>query len=156
MKIEIYYGTNSSGTFEATQTMQATLEKAGHTVTVQSARDADAAKVGQADLTILGSCTWERFVDDKRLEGQLQQHMRILAEELQTRTLTGKKFAVFALGDSSYTNFANAATHLEALVKKIGATPVGNTLRIDGWFFNLEQNRKKAGDWAKTIISSLS
>jgi flavodoxin len=153
MRIEIIFATNSSGTHEAAQVMQNTLTAAGHDVSLQHAKDANVAEIGSADLTILGSCTWERFEDGKRLEGQLQLHMLALAQKLQARKLPGKKFAVFALGDSSYTAFAHAADHLLDLVKGMRATLVGEALRIDGWFFNLPENRKRAADWAKSIVT---
>lgn len=151
MQIDIIFATNSSGTHEAARTMEQELLSLGHRVNVESARLVDPNRIGQADLTILGSCTWERFENKQRQEGQLQQHMQKLVDELSSKKFTKKKFAIYALGDSSYTNFANAAVHLENFLKKTGGQQVGASLRVDGWFFNLEENRERVREWVRGL-----
>lgn len=154
MNILIVYGTNSGGTWESSQIIQQTLSLE-HQVTIQHAKDTHVRDFGKYQFIILGSCTWERFVDEKKLEGQLQEHMHALAFQLRGHHYPNTKFAVFALGDSSYTEYCAAADHLEKLVTDLQAQKVGSTLRLDGYFFDLPTNRKLVEDWAKELAQSL-
>lgn len=155
MNIFLVYGTNSSGTALVAQTVAEHLRAKGHQVTVQHARDTHPAELeSEYDLLILGSCTWERFTPEgKRLEGQLQQHVYALLEHA---TLPPKRrYALFGLGDSSYTDFCAAADHLEAAVKQWGGVLVVPTLRVDSYFFDLKKNRRLVNDWAKMLAEKV-
>ncbi len=156
MNILIIYGTNSSGTGVVAETIAKRLITAGHTATVQHARDTTPKDLQrQVDLIILGSCTWERFTSEgARLEGQLQQHMFALTEAVQEPVK--QKFALFGLGDSSYTNFCAAANHLEAAVQRWDGTTIVPTLRIDGYFFDLEKNRQRVDAWTDELVKKIS
>lgn len=155
MNILLIYGTNSSGTAEVAERIGAILRSHGHQVTAHHAREATAETLNQpTDLIILGSCTWERFTSDgERLEGQLQHHMYQLLENANPPA--GRAFALFALGDSSYTDFCRAADHLEAAVKGWSGTNIAPTLRVDAYFFDLEKNRACVDAWATSLASVL-
>lgn len=105
------------------------------------------------DLIILGSCTWGRVIEKQWVQGQLQDHLFELREKLtkQNIILPGHKFAVFALGDSSYTEFGAAADKLAELVNDLGGELITEPLKIDGWFFHPEENEKKLAAWAKKV-----
>ena len=155
MKIDLIYGTNSSGTAMVAEIIAEALRTGKHQMTVRHARDVSAVTIGRAPLTILGSCTWERIVGGKKLEGQLQYHMFRLATSLRKRRLTDYQFALFALGDSSYSLFCHAADELEQLVVDIGAQQIVPTLRIDGWFFNQPANEQRVRRWAEHLKSTI-
>ena len=152
MKILIIYGTNSSSARVASEALQEVWSHAGHEVALRSAHDAQPEELNICDLIVFGSCTWELITPKRRFEGQLQQHFIEFKKRLAGKTFPGKKFAVFGLGDSSYTNFCIAANHLEVLVKQIGGTQVGPTLRVDSFFFDQEANEKKIRSWAHTVL----
>lgn len=151
MNVIIVYATNSSGTYQAASLIREILESNDHAVKFQHARDTAPKDLSGYDLIILGSCTWERLEQGHRLEGQLQQHMHELASQLHSHPLPGQAFAVFALGDQSYTDFCQAADRLEDVVADVGGTKVAETLRVDRWFFNLERNRLQVREWAKGL-----
>ncbi|MBI2984218.1 MAG: flavodoxin domain-containing protein [Candidatus Kerfeldbacteria bacterium] len=155
MRVLIVYATNSSGTAEAARIVQDVLSEHKHKVVMQHARDTKPADLDGRDLVILGSCTWELFIDGKRLEGQLQQHMHDLAMELKDRKLPRQHFAVFALGDRGYTDFCQAADLLETLVHDVGGNTIIPTLRIDSWFFDLKNNRQRVLEWAGQLVRKL-
>lgn len=157
MTTVVIYATNSSGTRLAAELVGHVMQNLGHTVTLKRANAVAPAELKKADLVILGSCTWERFENKQRLEGQLQQHMYELQQKLydQKVLLPGRKFAVFALGDSGYTDFAAAADHLVRLVNDLGGEVVGEPLRIDGWFFHPERNEKLLTTWAESVAAAL-
>jgi flavodoxin I len=147
----IVYATNSSGTEQAARIARDVLVDAGHTVNLKRAYHADPEEMGNYDLVVLGSNTWDNWVEGKRLEGQLQEHMRAFIERIPSGSLAGRRIAVFGLGDSSYNRICGAADLLEELVAKLGAVKVGDTLRVDGFFFNPERNRKRVADWTRSL-----
>lgn len=155
MNILLVYGTNSSGTAVVAETIADYLRRKGHQLTVQHARDTKSAELGgDYDLLILGSCTWERFTSEgKRLEGQLQQHVFDLVA--QATVPANRRFALFGLGDSSYTDFCAAADHLEAAVKRWAGRMVVPTLRVDAYYFDLKKNRQLVNDWTKTLAEKI-
>ncbi len=155
MHVLVVYGTNSGGTKEVAELVALDFAKAGHSVSMKSAEYTVPADLDGYDCVVLGSCTWEKILPTKRFEGQLQQHMGALRDKLKGVDLSGKKLAIFGLGDSSYTNFCIAATHLEVLVKESKATQVGPTLRVDSYFFDQEANRKRIKDWADQLLAAL-
>lgn len=155
MKILLIYATNSSGTFQVTEIIRQGLEQAGHRVTVRHARDTKIGDLKKFPVVILGSCTWELFIDGKRFEGQLQEHMHALVHSTNGQTFPKTQFALFALGDRSYTEFCHAADLLEAFVHDVQGQSIGPTLRIDSWFFNINQNRANVQDWTTNLTQRL-
>ncbi len=82
-------------------------------------------KVLQANTIFLICSTWN--------VGKLQDYFIPFYKELLENKLPDKKIAVIGLGDSkNYDIFCGAADILEDAVKKVGATQIGETLRIDG------------------------
>jgi flavodoxin I len=151
MHIRIIYGTNSGSTRSAAEIMSQQLEKEGHRVTVQSAHETQPDELSNADLTIIGSCSWDRFEGKERLQGQLQQHWHELQQAIGSKKYSGQTFAVFGVGDSTYTHFCGAADLLEALVKKWKGVQVGQTLRLDSYYFDLELNEQRIHDWLRSL-----
>lgn len=156
MKFLIVYATNSGGTKEVAELIEKDCRAAGHAVVVKSAEYTEPADLQGYDCVLLGSCTWEHFVQKKHFEGGLQEHMAALRDKLKGADLSGKKFALFGLGDSSYTNFCSAANHLEALVKQTHGTQVAATLRVDGYFYDLPKNRALIRDWTKQFLKAVA
>lgn len=129
----IIYGSNSSNTYSASCLIAEELKSAGFSVTMLSAGEATAQDVAAHDFVLLGSCTWSKPTPDgHELQGQLQELFERFAETLRHEKFPGKRFAVFASGDSRYTKFCAAADLLERLVGDVGGKQVGQSLRIDG------------------------
>lgn len=156
MTILIVYATNSSGTQSVSQLLGALLEKAGHRVTVVRASDAAPRDLLNYDAVLLGSCTWLGKGKGLAAEGQLQEHMSAFVEQAQLLDLAHKPCAVFGLGDSSYTHFCAAADHLEKFVQEHGGRLIVPSLRIDGYYFDRDQNDKLVNDWGQGVIHALS
>lgn len=156
MKTLIVYGTNSGGTFRASELIRDVLVDQGHTVTLQPAKTTDPNDLGTFDLVILGSCTWDYFKGQERREGWPQEHMVELQDKLlqANKIFPGHRFAVFGLGDSSYTVFCGAVDHLIQLVNDLGGELIGEPLRIDGFFFHPEENEQRLRDWATTVAAA--
>lgn len=151
MKAVIVYATNSGGTYQVAQLIADQLETNGYTMTVTSAPKAEPNAFHDADLCLLGSNTWEWVQPKARLEGQLNDQMRAFLDRVDQKSIHGHKFALFALGDKSYTDFCAAADHLEKFVASVQGTVVTPTLRMNHFYFDLEKNRQLVTEWAKNI-----
>ncbi|MEK7631544.1 MAG: flavodoxin family protein [Patescibacteria group bacterium] len=151
MIVLIVYGTNSGGTQDVAEIIGKVFSAHEHAVTIKRANEATADDIAVSDLVILGSCSWDREDGKQRQEGQLQEHMYAFANSLAGKTFPEKKFAVFGLGDKSYTEYCGAIDHLEDLVRKLQGQKFGDSLRLDGYFFKLPENQLKAKKWAETL-----
>jgi flavodoxin len=151
MKITIIYATNSGGTLYASQIVEEVLKNKGNEVILKEVQTATLADIEQSDLVILASCSW----DHSDLEGQLPEQYSSFCTLIEGKTFPQKKFAVFALGDSSYTYFAAAADHLEKLVKDMQGIQLGESLKIDGFYFNQDENTKLLELWANSIVQKM-
>lgn len=156
MKATIIYGTNAGSTREAALVVQNVLVQHGVDVRVLSAADTQADDLRGADLVVFGSCTWDALSEDGRLEGQMQQHFLELRARLGGQKFSGQRFAVFGLGDRSYTEFCAAADKLVAFVQELGGVVIAQPLRIDGYFFRLDENQRLVEEWARSIAGEFA
>lgn len=134
--------------------MRDVLVDAGHTVDCRRVYHVEPNELGNCDLVVLGSNTWDNWVSGRRTEGQLQEHMRAFVERIPSGALAERRVAVFSLGDSSYNRFCGAADILEELVTKLGAVKVGDTLRVDGFFSDPVRNRRRMADWTRSLATA--
>lgn len=151
MKLTIVYGTNAGSTREVALVVENVLAQRGHEVRVLSAADVQADDLRAAEAVIFGSCTWDAIGADGRLEGQMQQHFLELQTRLHGQTFAGKPFAVFGLGDRSYTEFCAAADKLVRFVQELQGKLTGEPLKIDGYFFRLDENQRRVEEWAGQV-----
>lgn len=128
------------------------LREGGHTVEVKNVSEVNAEAVAVAESVVIGSPSW----DYEGAEGQPHEGYRPLMEALRQKKPTGKKFAIFGLGDSSYTHFCGAVDVLEAWIKEIGGVLVTASLRIDGYYFKQAEHDEAAKTWATTLTKSLT
>lgn len=149
--ILILYATNSGGTEFSSGIIEKTLKEAGNNVTVKKVSTSTPDEINNFDVVLFGSPSW----DYKGKEGQVHQDYLPFMEKINGMTFKGKQFAVFGLGDTSYAYFTGAATHLEELVKTIEGEKVIDALRIDGFYFDQENNEKLVEQWAKNLSEKL-
>jgi len=152
MNILLIFATNSGGTQIASQVVQSELTNKKHIVTLKPAAETTPQDLGQYDLVILGSPSW----DYEGQEGFPHADFMDLIGKSQGTTVTGKKFAIFGLGDSSYSHFCGAVDHLEEFVTDLKGKLVIESLKIDGFYFNQETNTELLKAWAEGISKTLS
>ncbi len=153
MKAVIVYGTNSSGTMQASELVADVGRTHGWAVDLHRANSVHHDTLTDADLVILASCSWERFVNGKKLEGQLQQHMQQFVDTCDRDHCRVHSVAIFGLGDSSYQEFCGAVDHLERFVHDhLQAEPIVPSLRVDGFFFDPDNNAAKIRQWASQVF----
>lgn len=148
MKVLIVFATYSGGTRIAGTIIEGLLKKE-HEVALKSVRDLDQREFQGYDFVILGSNSWF----EQKQEGQMNSGFHTLREKLQPDCWKGKKFAIYALGDSNlyHNTFCKSADHLEKLVREFGGDAVVPPLKVDRFYFDEEENEKKITAWAEEL-----
>lgn len=141
----IVYGSTTGNTESVADIISTDLSKADYTIKKINVSDVGVEILNEAfDLYLLGSSTWG---DD---EIEFQEDFAPFYENLNGElNLSGKKFAVFGCGDSSYEYFCGAVDALEERLAKLGASLVCESLRIDG-----EPEESEINDWTQDVINA--
>lgn len=151
MKVALIYATYSNGTFSAAQTLKAALEERGHQVNMVLAKDVQVPQLQEADLIVLASPSW----DYNGTQGMPHEDYEVFRVTVGTTTFPDKKFAILGLGDSTYTYFCGAVTHLDELVKNLKGTLIHEPLKIDQYYMDEPGNTQKVKDWAIGLMGKL-
>ena len=101
---------------------------------------------GGNDLVLLGCPAYGEE------EIELQEDFEEFYEQMGDVDLSGKKFAVFAPGDSSYEHFCGSVDFLEEKIKKLGGEIVDNGLKIDG---DPDDEEDEISDWSAGLAKAL-
>lgn len=152
MTILLVYATNSGGTQLASEIVSQTLTKKGHTVVVKNVKEVNPVEFDSSEVVILASPSW----DYQGKEGQPHEDYLPFMEQFTGKSYGGKSFAVFGLGDKSYTEFCGAIDVLEEFVKKLQGQLVVEPLKINGFYFDQENNTKLLTDWAEKLASAIA
>ncbi len=142
-KILIVYGSTTGNTEMVAEQIGDSLEQ--YKPKLQDVTDTKPEDLTQADVLILGSSTWD--------DGLLQTDFREFAKDLKI-DLSGKKLALFGLGDTNYPEFCAAAHTLEEIFTKLGGELLVETMKIDG-FPDEDANQQKIDQWCEQVKSAI-
>ena len=127
MKAMIIFGSTTGNTEAMSEIVSKSLTENGMDVTMQNVTNASVDDLkGENDLVLLGCPAY----GDEEVE--LQEDFEEFYEQMSGVDLSGKKFAVFAPGDSSYEHFCGSVDFLEEKIKALGGDIVDNGLKVDG------------------------
>ena len=73
----------------------------------------------------------------------------------ESSEVADKSFAVFGCGDKSYLHFCGAVDELEGFVAQVKGKTASESLKIDGFFFDLEGNTEKIESWAAGLTAKM-
>lgn len=128
------------------ETIAAHFNKAGVKTNI---KDVTTAKLedltGMQDITLLGCPSYG--VDDIELQEDFAEYY----DQMDGLDLSGRKYAVFAPGDSSHEHFCGAVGKLQDKVKELGGELVVEGLRIDGDPADFEDDIIQ---WAESVLKS--
>ena len=118
MKIGIYYGSTTGNAQSAAEAIRDAFT--GEEVACESIADAQPDDLAGYDLLILGSSTWG--------DGELQDDWIAFLPKMDAIDLTGRKVALFGMGDQSgwADTYADAMGILYDKVIERGATVIGS------------------------------
>lgn len=146
--ILIIAGSVYGGAQFVAEQVQEQLEGKGHTVAVNSSPTVDDVKADSIDSILLISSTTG--------QGDLPDNIESFYVSMrdQLPMLTGKKYGVIALGDSSYGDtYCGGGRQLDELFGECQATKVGERLEIDAC--ETLQPEDEALPWAEQWASQL-
>lgn len=151
LKILLSYATNSGGTFVAGEFIKDILSK-DFSVTMENASETVLRDAGNYDVIILGSPTW----DYEGKEGMPHEMMVELLNKWKNKSFTGKHFAVYGCGDKMFVEFCAAVDYMEKFVETAGGRLISPSLRINNFFFELENNTELVKKWASDLRNTLN
>lgn len=146
MKLLISYASNSGSTYLVAKELAKILN-----ADIKKAVDTKVIDFKDYDVILLGSPSWD--VNNK--EGQPHETMLALLEQIKNSDISGKQFAVFGCGDSSYLKFCGAVTEIENVLKAANAKLLCESLKIDSYYFDLDKNVKKVQKWGEDLNSKI-
>lgn len=147
MRITISYATYSGGTTMAAQYIADLLNQKGHQATLLETESTTPEQLLQNDLIILSSPS---YGDEEPPEA-----MKHFIKEINPKVFSGKQFAIFGLGDTSFPMFCGAVDLLEKFVQEQEARLIAPSLRIDGYFSNQTESETAMAVWAGKISDLL-
>jgi flavodoxin I len=109
-------------------------------VIVKNVSETSLGDMVENDMLIFGCSTWGN--------GELQDDFLTFVPTLEQAEISGKKTAVFGLGETSWPEFCAAVEIIEEIVTKRGAKVVDN-IKIDGDYNDFEN---EINDWIDKII----
>ncbi|WP_433995820.1 flavodoxin [Bacillus safensis] len=122
-KVLLVYATMSGNTEAMADLIEKGITEAGASVDRHEAMDIDADLLNDYSHIMLGAYTWG--------DGDLPDDFIDLYEEMEELDLTGKAFAVFGSGDTSYEHFCGAVDLIEEKVKELGGDIVLPSVKIE-------------------------
>ena len=127
MKAMIIYGSTTGNTETMSEIVKEALEDNDVETVIQNVTDVSVnALKGEYNVILLGCPAY----GDEEVE--LQEDFDEFYESMEGLDLSGKKFAVFAPGDSSYEHFCGSVDFLEEKLKELGGDIVEDGLKVDG------------------------
>lgn len=143
----ILVGSVYGGSVEVAERVAEACEEAGFSVEVTE--DADIASLaGDSVILLVASTTGS---------GELPENIQPFYEQLQQQpvALSGRNYAVIALGDSSYgDSYCAGGLLLDALFADLGANPLAPVLKIDALEFF--QPADGVSDWLDGWLAALN
>lgn len=116
--------TSMTGNTEAiADLIEAGAIESGLQVDRKEAIEIEANELLDYKAIIIGSYTWG--------DGDVPDEFLDIYEDLQNFDLTGRKFAIFGSGDTSYEHFCGAVDRLEASIKANGGEVVLEGLKVE-------------------------
>ncbi len=149
----VVYATNSGNTFFVAERIADILMEQGIQVSLQAVGETSLKDFDAYDAIIIGSCTWNKKTEHAKVEeGQLQDQMDVFVQHASEGVLSGKKIAIFGLGDRDYQYFCRAADCLEQFVLRTGGAPIASTLRINGF---PQTQTSLIDSWVASIVKEI-
>lgn len=151
MNLLITYASNSGGTHLTAQQIGKTLSSKDTKITIKKARDVKVSDFDKNDVILIGSPSWLTEGE----QGKPHETIVDLIKRLEKHDISGKSFALFGCGDSSYIHFCGAVDELDEFVKQKNGKKLIDPLKIDGYFFDLEKNIKIIDTWINKLTQNL-
>ena len=146
-KALIIFGSTTGNTEAMSDLIQKTLNENDMETEIKNVTDASVSDLnGGHDLILLGC---PAYGDD---EVELQEDFEDFYQNMAGIDLSGKKFAVFAPGDSSYEHFCGTVDLLEEEISGMDGKIVADGLKIDG---DPDDAVDEIKEWSEYLVKSI-
>lgn len=149
MNILIIYATNSGSTFEVANHLSQKLSEKSHTVEVKNITEANHDDLGNYEVVLLGSPSWEYEGNEGYPQADFVSFMN---NHPQEKVFPQTKFAIFGLGDKNYELFCGAVDHLEQYVQKLQGQIISEPLKIDAYYNDMVAGQSAVESWLETQL----
>lgn len=114
----------------------------------------EAEDLADLDVADLNSDTFYLIICSTHGEGELPQSAVPFAEALsdQAPNLTGLRYAMLGLGDSTYPNYSKGSDRIDELLRGLGAERVGEFGRHDA--AGRDDPSELGLDWARAVVQT--
>ncbi|HSX39369.1 MAG TPA: flavodoxin domain-containing protein [Candidatus Saccharimonadales bacterium] len=151
VKVIIIYASNSGSTYLTSQIIRDILLEQNLSVDLKKAVNTKPDEVSNYDVVLLGSPSWK--VNGE--EGSPHEYLLSFMADCKNDQFANKKVAAFGCGDSSYLFFCVAADVLDAFCQKVGGNKIQDPLKVDSFYFDLDNNVEKVKAWANKLAQML-
>ena len=147
-KALIIFGSTTGNTEDMADSIKQVLEESGVETEIKNVTHAAVEDLTADHDVILLGCP--AYGDDTI---ELQEDFEDFYENLNGIKLNGKRYAVFAPGDSSYEYFCGSVDVLEDRLEALGGALVTTGLKIDGDPGDCEE---EIVEWAQSIADAMA
>jgi flavodoxin I len=145
--IMIIYGSTTGNTENMAAIMGKALQGEGFAAQTRDVVGLSPKELlGGHDMVLLGC---PAYGDD---EIELQEDFAEFFEKIDGVDLKGRKFAVFAPGDRSYTYFCGSVDLIEDRIKELGGELLNDGLKVEG---DPDDALDEINDWCRQLVKSL-
>ncbi len=144
-KILIVYCSMTGNTETIAKMVEEGIIEGGSEVVRKDVLEVDANEILDYEAVILGSYTWG--------EGEIPDEFLDYYDEINGLDFTGKKFAVFSSGDTSYDNFCGAVDILENRIEVNGGQIVLKSIKIEQ--YPNEDDEVRCKEFGKRFVESI-
>lgn len=146
-KALIIFGSTTGNTEAMADMVGKILESNEVETVIKNVTDAETDDLkGDYDVVVLGC---PAYGDD---DIELQEDFEEFYEKMTDMNLDGRKYAVFAPGDSSYQHFGGSVDMLEEKIADLGGKILVAGLKIDG---DPEGEKGEIETWGDTVAKSI-
>lgn len=122
-KILMVYCSMTGNTETIAGLVEKGVKEGGLEIVRKDVLEVEAREITNYGTVILGSYTWG--------DGEIPDEFLDFYDEISTLDFTGKKFAVFGSGDTSYENFCGAVNILEEMIVENGGEIILESLKVE-------------------------
>ncbi|EKN64571.1 flavodoxin [Schinkia azotoformans] len=145
-KILMVYCSMTGNTETIAGLVEEGITESGFDIIRKDALEVDAHEINDYETVILGSYTWG--------DGEIPDEFLDFCDGIRGLDFTGKKFAVFGSGDTSYDDFCGAVDIIEKMIEENGGIIALESLKVEQ--YPDENDEERCKEFGKRFAESVN